>query len=299
MRLFFEKGRQRQLLEEYKLSQKAKYWSDVAKQLGVNEDALKEWRYETASLPSSHYSILDPSGRYKRWIIAQKDDQWGRSLGGQNSPGAVQPIQIPAPSPLLAEFFGIILGDGNVYLNEKHGVYQVRVASHPIDEQDYSQFVSEMFETLFGLTPQITRRGRARYVDCSSKKVTLYLIENLPGLQAPFVFPSWILYNPQNLRAFVRGLVDTDGSIYRLSNKDPQTIRISFSNTDDSLSAAYRQALLRLGFHPSKKIYRNVFLTRRADTQRYLKEIGFHNSKHSKRLLAIAPSSSSVKDTRL
>ncbi|VVB70244.1 LAGLIDADG-like domain protein [uncultured archaeon] len=294
MRLFFKKGKQRKLLEEYKKSIKVETWVEVAKHLKVNPDALKEWLYESVSLPSNIYFILDKNHIFQKYIVSKRSDSWGQSLGGINSSGSPQStprsIKLPLHSPELAECFGIILGDGCVYISKKYLVYQVRVASHPIDEEEYSHFVSALFERLFGVKTYIVRSGRARYVTVSSKKFALYLKKYLPGLKTKFVFPSWMFKDPECLRGFIRGLVDTDGSVYRLSNKNPNIVRIGFKNADESLIAAYRTALLKLDFHPSKLTHRNVFLTSKSDTERYIKEIGFHNSKHRKRLIKIAPS---------
>ncbi len=290
MRLIFKKGKQRELLEDYKKSCGTDRWSGVARCLRVRENALKEWRYETVSLPSRIYRRLDSSGLYGRWIVEKKTDGWGRSLGGKNSPGRRNRIRVPEPSPLLAEFFGIIFGDGNVYANERYGAYQIRVACHPVQEQEYAEFVSKLFMALFGLKTSHIRRGRGLYTCADSRELADFLLKNLPGLKARFSFPPWLWADNECLRAFVRGLSDTDGSIYRLSNKNPDTLRIRFKNADKSLSAAYRKALLKLGFHPSRLTYRNVFLTRKEDIERYLKEVGFNNTKHRKRLLKIAPS---------
>lgn len=290
MRLIFKNGKQHELLQQYRKSHKAKNWSDVAKMLGVSPDALKEWRYETASLPSRIYSRLDRPRRYGRWIIEKRKDSWGQALGGRNSLEGRNLIKVPPYSPLLAEFFGIILGDGNVYVNKKYGAYQIRVACHPVHEEKYARFISNLFETLFGLKTSLLKRGSGLYVGADSRELAVFLLGNLPGLRARFSFPPWLLEDPQCLRSFVRGLTDTDGSVYRLSNKNPGTVRIGFKNTDRSLSSAYRKALLKLGFHPSRLIHGNVFLTRKEDTKRYLKEIGFNNTKHKERLLKIAPS---------
>jgi len=290
MRLIFQKGKQRKLIEKYKAMHKPKTWADISKDLCVTASALNEWRHETVSLPLKIYSRMDKPGHYKQYITAKRKDSWGRIAGGNNSRGRRKKIKVPNNSPLLAEFFGIILGDGNVYVNKKYGVYQIRVASHPLQEVEYAQFVMGLFDVLFGLKTSITKRGRAIYVCADSRELADFLLKNLPGLKSKFSFPQWIYNDDICLRSFVRGLIDTDGSIYRLSNKNPKTMRIGFKNADSSLSLAYRKALLKLGLHPSKIIYRNIFLTRKADVKRYLKEIGFHNTKHRERLLKLAPS---------
>jgi len=292
MRLIFEKGKQRDLIEKYKATHKKCSWREIAKSFGINLNALKEWRYERASLPSKMYSHFDKKQTYIEWIIERRKDTWGQALGGRSSPGRHNRIETPQPSPKLAEFYGIMLGDGNVYINKKHGVYQIRVACHPIQEREYAMFVSGLFGFLFRLKTSLIRRGRGLYVCADSRELAYFLLKNLPGLKTRFFFPPWMLEDDKCCKAFVRGLIDTDGSVYRLSNKNPGTVRIGFKNADGSLSIAYRKALLKMGLHPSKLIQRNIFLTRKEDVRYYLKAIGFHNKKHRERLLKIATSSS-------
>lgn len=290
MRLIFKKGKQLEILEQYRKMQGEKCWSAVARRLEVSPNALKEWRYETVSLPLEIYSKVDPSKLYSEWIVEKRSDVWGQTLGAKISTGRKIRIKVPEKSERLAEFFGIILGDGNVYVNRKHKANQVRIACHPIHERDYALFVSGLFRDIFCINAALTKRKNALYVGINNRELVEFLLKELPGLQEEFVFPAWILEDEKCLRAFVRGLTDTDGSVYRLSRKDPHIIRIGFKNADKCLSSAYRDALIKLGFHPSILTHRNIFLTRKEDTKRYLKEIGSNNMKHKNRLLKmIAP----------
>lgn len=81
-----------------------------------------------------------------------------------------------------------------------------------------------------------------------------------------------------------------------MSRKDPRLLRIGYTSYSKTLLADVRNAFIKLGFHPSKIIRdRNIFISKKADIARYLKEIGFSNNKHLIRLQAFtAPSSSGL-----
>lgn len=199
------------------------------------------------------------------------------------------PFETRRKNLLFAELFGIMLGDGNIYVNKRHHVYQVRVASH-FEEKDYRAYVSSIFEELFEVSPAIFFGTCGAYVAISKRAIAERLM--MEGLtprtrDKNIVIPLWIRENQEYLKVFIRGLIDTDGCVFRLSKKDPNILRISYKSANVSLSNVYREGLLKLGYHPSKVIYRNVFLTRKADTQRYIQEIGFRNTKHLRRLESI------------
>ncbi len=96
--------------------------------------------------------------------------------------------------------------------------------------------------------------------------------------------PNWILCNEGYLKACLRGLIDTDGSIHYIS-KNNKNLRISFTSYIPKLIEEVRNSFLKLGFHPSKIIReKQIFLTRKQDINHYLNTIGFNNDKHLNRL---------------
>lgn len=203
-------------------------------------------------------------------------------------------IIIPEKNEYLAEFIGIMLGDGNIYVKENKSLYQIRIAFNYYIEKEYAFFISDLIKKLFGLESSINfKKGQ---VCVNSKELAEFLIkENIPSgkrTKLTIHISEWINSKNKFMFSFIRGLVDTDGSIFRLSQKDKNILRISFKNSNISLSNIYRNLLISFDFHPSKITYQNIFLTRKADTARYLKEIGFHNPKNNLRLLNIARSSS-------
>ena len=194
----------------------------------------------------------------------------------------------------LAELVGIILGDGSIYVKEEVGAYQIRIAFSLKDEKEYRNYVNSLSYEIFGIKPGIKRHRNSAYYVCINSKQAVQQLRGI-GLKEGnkkrnrSTIPDWVKKNKEYLKACTRGLIDTDGSIYRLSSKDPKTLRISFKNRNTRLLNDARLSLESLGFHPSKIIEYNIFLTRKEDTKKYLNEIGFNNSKHIKKLKKLAP----------
>lgn len=199
-----------------------------------------------------------------------------------------------------AEFIGIMLGDGNVFSceNEKANVHQVRIATGRKDEEEYAhETVIPLLRRVSGIEPRILMKKNVVYSCINSRKFVEELgrigFRKGNKIRNEARMPDWVFSKDEYLRACIRGLVDTDGSVYRLSNQDPHLGRISFKNFNPLLMEDFQKAMKKLGFHPSKVVHRNVFLTRKADLVKYYKEIGSNNPyKRARLALFIAPSSS-------
>lgn len=138
--------------------------------------------------------------------------QHSRARNEGNSPTKFQlrkEFKHPKRSALLAELIGAILGDGCI------SDYQVQICFHRGYEQEYMQFLRETISKLFSIDSGLhySKKDAAGYVTISNVGV----IEFLAGMglrERPKRIPSWIFNRPSHQRACVRGLVDTDGSIY-------------------------------------------------------------------------------------
>lgn len=206
------------------------------------------------------------------------------------------PISIPNYSPELVEFVGIMLGDGNVFVREHtHGrskaVHQVRICGNKTFEQEYMlNFVSPLIHFLFKTNTftKLAKSQDAMYVCVNSKNLVNYLgtIGLPPGNKKhnKISIPNWIKQNPEFLKACIRGLVDTDGSVHHLSNKDPHLIRINFSSHNPVLFDDFYNCLTELGYRCCKTEYHNICITAKQHVNKYITEIGFSNTKHLKRL---------------
>ena len=109
-------------------------------------------------------------------------------------------------------------------------------------------------------------------------------------IQNKSTIPKWILENEKFLKACLKGLIDTDGSVFRMSQKDFNLLRISFTNFNVELLNDVRLAFIKLGFNPTKIICnKGFFISRKDDIIKYINEIGFSNEKHITRYKHFSP----------
>lgn len=175
----------------------------------------------------------------------------------------------------LAEFIGIMLGDGNLT--------PTQVAVTLGIKDIYVDHVSKLVRRLFGVKPNIIRNKYGHQtVYFGSVKVVRWLkqmglVHNKVKMQVDV--PRWIFGKKAYMRSTLRGLIDTDGSIYKLR----WGIQISFCNRSIPLLNSFRKMFIKLDFHPSEISGYNVYLTRKQEVGRFLTEIGFANRKHLQR----------------
>jgi len=191
-------------------------------------------------------------------------------------------IRLPTYDENLAEFIGIMLGDGNIYINQD--VAQVTVTCHLKKESDYIEnFLEPLIKKIFAVKSKITHREKDNSIvlRINSKILTrilmLYGLREGNKIKNQVDIPSWIRNNDIFLRACLRGLIDTDGSIYRLTPHWPNLFQLSFKNNNKNLLRDTRKAFVRLGYNPSKIFGNRIVLTRQSEIYKYFKEIGSHN----------------------
>jgi intein/homing endonuclease len=227
--------------------------------------------------------------------IINKCPNWGRIKGGLNSSGSTKEILKPEYSEELAEFIGIILGDGNIHSykkGKKIGVYSVKIAGDLKKDHDYHvTFIKPLGEKLFGLKAGIQEISKHNEIfTCFySRELIKYLeshgLKSGDKIKNQITIPKWIFLKDDYLRACIRGLIDTDGSIFRMSKRDKNLLRIGFTNHNKKLLADTHMAIMQLGFNPSRIIKNRAFvISRKADVRKYINEIGFSNEKHRRRL---------------
>ncbi len=177
----------------------------------------------------------------------------------------------------LAEFIGILLGDGHITPT------QVTVTLGTKDE--FIDYVAQLMKKLFGDTPKIiTTNDNGKVVYIGSTVLVRWLLAMglvFNKVKHQVGIPRWCLSRRSYMKRVIRGLIDTDGSVYRLRDG----VQISFCNRSRPLLESARSILLNLGYSPSKISGYNIYLTRRGDLIKYFNEVGFSNRKHQKRFL--------------
>ena len=179
-------------------------------------------------------------------------------------------------SKSLAEFIGIMLGDGHLTKNQVTvtlGNKEVRYVSH----------VAKLMERLFKIKPKTIRlKGGYNVVYFGSVEIVRWLISMglvFNKVREQVGVPAWMFSKKAYSIGFLKGFFDTDGSIYKLK----YGVQLSFTNRSLPLLEATQNRLTWLGFSPSKISRFKVYLTKRCDIGYFFKTIDPANKKHSKR----------------
>ncbi|MEK7140843.1 MAG: hypothetical protein AAB815_03600 [Patescibacteria group bacterium] len=144
-------------------------------------------------------------------------------------------VTLPKYSVYLAEFFGIMLGDGGI-----NNPWQANITLNAVKDDEYAKYVFGLCKKLFGVEPAIRKRKttNALVISLASMSVVNFLVVNgLPRgnkLKAGLKIPKWILRKRSYRKACIRGLVDTDGCmfvhVHRVRGKTYRNIGLSFTS---------------------------------------------------------------------
>ena len=294
MKLRLRKGYQQKLIL---LSKGNLTWRELSHLLEIPKGYLcNDLKYEKRLISEGAYhkmcQIVEKN--FDKEIIQKLPDNWGKSLGGKNSKGSFKKISKPKQDESLAEFIGALLGDGNInfYNKYKAGVYQIKIAGDfKLDKSYHLDYLKPLCQNLFKLNVKeiINQKKNERFLVIYSKGVIEFLqamgLKHGDKIKNGTTIPPWVYNNVVYIRACVRGLMDTDGSIFRMSRRDPHLLRLGFTNYNLQLMLAVKSSFEKLGYSPSlSKNQKNLFISRQGEIERYLKEIGFSNPKHLRRL---------------
>jgi intein/homing endonuclease len=188
-----------------------------------------------------------------------------------------QDILIPKEySESLAEFIGIMLGDGHLTKNQ----ITVTLGNK---EDEYVNYVARLINNIFYVKPKIiTTKGGYKIVYFGSVDVvgwltSMGLVFNKVKQQVDV--PNWIYSSEIYSIGFLRGFFDTDGSIYKLK----YGVQLAITNRSLPLLKATQNRLSYFGFSPSNISIFKVYITKRCKIDSFFKEIRPANKKHIKR----------------
>lgn len=188
-------------------------------------------------------------------------------------------IKLPPENEELAEFVGILLGDGYV------SKYQTSVILNSIADKDYILYVVNLISKLFPKVKiSLIKRKNDKALDIRFNSIIIskYFIEM--GIVANNkIIPQWIL-NDNNFKiACLRGLFDTEGSIsfkvYEGKEKVSVYKQLNFRNTNSEIIVFARDALISLGFDPTMTLKHSIYLSNNISIANFREKVGFNNPK--------------------
>lgn len=319
-RLLFRKGQQKEFIDniQRKSGLSLKMLGKICRR---NSKNLSDWHLEKSTIPYKDVLILS-----KKFLIKIPDDCkivsdfWytsragkiggitkikkygnpgtseGRKLGGiksQNTHKELntnfkrrEKVKIPKKSEDLAEFFGIMLGDGGI---SKH---QITITLSNLVDVEYSFWMIDFIKRLFKI--QASRKeGKRNNIRITISRTSLadFLIKShLPSgnkIKHQIDIPGWITKNKKFSASCVRGLIDTDGCIYidkhNYKNKVYKNICLDFTSASKNLLNSVYQIFTNLELEP-KKYEKSIKIRKRKNVIKYFKIIGPHNIKHINKL---------------
>jgi len=230
--------------------------------------------------------IGNPEYRKKKWY------EWWEKEGKYKYSfiGKTKPIKKPPYSKNLAEFVGIILGDGGITQ------YQITFTLHSEDDKEYGNFIIDLTKKLFDAPISIhyDKRCKATSYVISRRELVNFCTQKI-GLKIgnkvkqQVDVPNWIKQNKQYSIACTRGLIDTDGSIfnhnYKVNGKLYSYKKLSFTNLSKPLVLFVYKTMKNIELSPRISRNKDVWLDSINDMKKYFKIIDSHNQKHLNRYL--------------
>ncbi|MEX1028053.1 MAG: LAGLIDADG family homing endonuclease [Candidatus Paceibacterota bacterium] len=197
-------------------------------------------------------------------------------------------VVVPQRCEALAEFIGIMIGDGSI------AKYHARVSLDAKVDRQYADYVTWLVQKLFEYDPGILYRTNSRSLDVVMYRSAISSFLHKQGLPwgnkiaQGIDIPHWIKRRKSYARACLRGLIDTDGSLFRHSyisaGKRYEYPKMSFTSHSPSLITSVQQLLRNEGIYARiTASCRDVRLEKRKDVVTYFSVCGTNNPKNKKK----------------
>ncbi|MDD5109230.1 MAG: LAGLIDADG family homing endonuclease [Candidatus Omnitrophica bacterium] len=224
-----------------------------------------------------------PEGRKKGGFATIRKFTRSPELAKKSGLRIIKNIKCPKRGLQLAEFVGIVLGDGGLTN------YQLKITFNRDTDAEHADFMKELIKKLFKLTPKIISKKLDKGSDIVvySKNLVEFLESN--GLKRgnkvknEVDIPFWIKQNNDFQLSCLRGLMDTDGSGYvyahSINKKRYHNFALCFTNASGPLLRSVYTILDKNGYHPCMT-ERRVYVYGKNEIEKYFQKVGTHNSKH-------------------
>ena len=187
-----------------------------------------------------------------------------------------------------SEILGIMFGDGCLSRTE-HSI-QIAVTGNKVDDEDYFlNRVRPLFWDVFNLGLTVRYRQDENTMDLYRHSMRVALTLHSWGM--PFGQKKLSDLTPKLdvvPSAFIRGVFDTDGSVYR---KYGPYAQVQFKTVSRTLLCFIKEQLTILGFHPTNirpdETKHRLLLSRQSEVDAFFRELLSQNTKHQKRFQRI------------
>ncbi len=198
----------------------------------------------------------------------------------------------------LAELIGILLGDGSIGIykcktkNKISMQHRVKITLNSIDDLDYSIFVSNLIQSLFGVIPLKRIRKNEKSLDllCFNKDIVRFLIDDIGMALSPkwdrAKIPDFCFEN--NLELFaLRGYFDTDGCVSIVNNNGKLYPRLEMKVCPSPMQQQFidilRKHNFRFGAYKIGNGKVRIQMNGLGELKKWSRLVGFSNKKNIKR----------------
>lgn len=204
-------------------------------------------------------------------------------------------------TPELAELIGIIIGDG--FISKYNNSYRIGIVGSPKTDNEYFEIVKKLIKKVWNKDIKIIHRERGLRITFGSKDIFEYLVYNIKipygiGKCEKVIIPLVISKNWNLVKHTIRGIVDTDGSVF--STNKPRCSNypsIEISTSSYKLALQLKLILEKRNFRVTKiwgyksKLSRvinyKIGLNGKDNLIKWLDEISFSNPYKYQRALKI------------
>lgn len=179
----------------------------------------------------------------------------------------------------LAEFIGVILGDGHI------GKFPRTESLSLFSNSNNKGFIarySKLMQQILDKKPAIAKRGST---NCTM--ITIYQKNISKRLRIPsgarknhhLPIPRWISRNKKFIIRYLRGLFEAEGSY--CIHKPTSTHKLIFYNSNNSLLTNVHTLLVRFGFHVNRS-GNKVQVSRKEEVEKLRKLLQYRYYQHSR-----------------
>lgn len=194
----------------------------------------------------------------------------------------------PAYSEKLAEFIGIVLGDGGLTPG------QCEISLHMMDDREYAEHVRRLINELFGdcaSTCSYPRHNVIRVAVNGKQFINILASFGLMSgnkVRHQVDIPDWIKVNPGYLKACMRGLYDTDGTAFThkhvVAGHRYVHFGVGFCSASSPLLNSFAEGMRQFGLEPHFNS-KNIFCYGAQHSKQFFKIFAPHNPKYERRLV--------------
>ena len=190
-----------------------------------------------------------------------------------------------------AELVGVLIGDGWIY--RSHGKYQIGFVGNRETDKEYYDYLKDLIQAEWKKEVKIKFREGGIRIVIDSKEICAFLTDDLgifhgEGKCEKVEIPKKILADWGLARKTIRGIADTDGSVFVAKKKGFEKYpSIEITTCSLKLAEQLKGALLERGFrvanlwhYKSKTGRRTTYkipLNGKENVRKWLEEIGFSN----------------------